>query len=208
MEVRKIYINDTAQNNVITLETDATTFGELKTAAIAAGVDVNGKDWLEGITKTSPTDDSSLLPTNVTYKGNVTNDLVFVLTNTNKRIKSGVYSRTEAYQKIRERGLQGYIKTVYGKNFTQCTTRLLNEIIAAFPVVHQVSTTAECESLSATCPIANSVIKSIAVFMHNLYKEDESFKNALSKEIKALEDKENKTPTPLNISLEEIKEMC
>jgi hypothetical protein len=102
MEVRKIYINDTARNNVITLETDATTFGEVKAAAIAAGVDVSDKDWLEGITKTTPTSDDSLLPTNVSYKGQVTNDLVFLLTNTNKKLRAVLYVLTYM-QKLKRR---------------------------------------------------------------------------------------------------------
>lgn len=205
MEVRKIYINDTAQNNVITLETDATTFGELKSAAIAAGVDIEGKDWLEGLTKTSPTEDSSLLPTNVMYKGVTTNDLVFVLTNTNKKIKSGTYNRADAYQKIRELKLQEYIKNNYGRNFTQCPTRVLNEVIALH-TIEPSTNVRQANSSVTTYPVANSVIKSIAAFMYNLYKEDESFKDALVKEIKDLEEKDKK-PVSINISIDEIKKM-
>lgn len=122
MEVRKIYINDTARNNVITLETDATTFGEVKAAAIAAGVDIADKDWLEGITKTTPTSDDSLLPTNVSYRGQVTNDLVFLLTNTNKRIKSGTYSRSELYDIIKKNNYKDSIKKLYGRVYSSCTT--------------------------------------------------------------------------------------
>ena len=89
METRKIIIVDSASNRKVELNTDATTFGELKRAARAAGINYDGKDWLEGITKTMPTTDDSLLPTNVTYKGNVTNNLAYMLTNTNEKIKSG-----------------------------------------------------------------------------------------------------------------------
>ena len=61
-----------------------------------AGINYEGKDWLEGITKTSPVGDDSLLPTNVNYKGTVTNNLVYMLTNTNKRIRSGVNTIVES----------------------------------------------------------------------------------------------------------------
>lgn len=90
MEQRKIIIVDSSSNRNVVVNTDAVTFGELKRAARAAGISYEGKDWLEGITKTSPVGDDSLLPVNVTYKGQVTNNLVYMLTNTNKRIKSGM----------------------------------------------------------------------------------------------------------------------
>lgn len=90
METRKIMIVDSSANRKVVINTDATTFGELKRAARAAGVNFEGKDWLEGITKTSPMADESLLPTNVNFKGTTTNNLVYMLTNTNKKIRSGV----------------------------------------------------------------------------------------------------------------------
>ena len=96
MENRKIIIVDSSSNQKVVVNTDAETFGELKKAARAAGINYEGKDWLEGITKTSPVGDDSLLPTNVNYKGTVTNNLVYMLTNTNKRIRSGVDAIVES----------------------------------------------------------------------------------------------------------------
>lgn len=137
MEVRKIYINDTARNNVITLETDATTFGEVKAAAIAAGVDISDKDWLEGITKTTPTSDDSLLPTNVSYKGQVTNDLVFLLTNTNKKIKSGSL-RSDLYAEIKEKNLQKNIANMFSKNYTNVSTGDLQNFLKSLSYTEEV----------------------------------------------------------------------
>ena len=96
MENRKIIIVDSSSNQKVVVNTDAETFGELKRAARNAGINYEGKDWLEGITKTSPVGDDSLLPTNVNYKGTVTNNLVYMLTNTNKRIRSGVDAIVES----------------------------------------------------------------------------------------------------------------
>lgn len=126
MEQRKIIIVDSSSNRKVTVNTDATSFGELKRAARAAGINYEGKDWLEGLTKTSPVSDDSLLPVNVNYKGTVTNNLVYMLTNTNKRIRSGM-NRQEAYAEIKKLGLAEDVKKKFGRNFTQVGT---NDLIA------------------------------------------------------------------------------
>lgn len=100
METRKIIIVDSSSNQKVVVNTDATTFGELKRAARAAGISYEGKDWLEGITKTSPVGDDSLLPTNVNYKGTTTNNLVYMLTNTNKRIRSGIDAMVDSAMEL------------------------------------------------------------------------------------------------------------
>lgn len=129
MEQRQIIIVDSSANKKVVVNTDATNFGELKRAAKAAGINYEGKDWLEGLTKTSPMSDDSLLPVNVPYQGNVTNNLVYMLTNTNKRIKSGSMSRQEAYAEIKKLGLAEGIKKKFGRNFTQVGTNDLVDFI-------------------------------------------------------------------------------
>jgi len=128
MEQRKIIIVDSSSNRKVTVNTDATNFGELKRAARAAGINYEGKDWLEGLTKTSPVSDDSLLPVNVNYKGTVTNNLVYMLTNTNKRIRSGM-NRQEAYAEIKRLGLADGVKKKFGRNFTQVGTTNLIDFI-------------------------------------------------------------------------------
>lgn len=128
MEQRKIIIVDSSSNRKVTVNTDATSFGELKRAARAAGINYEGKDWLEGLTKTSPVSDDSLLPVNVNYKGTVTNNLVYMLTNTNKRIRSGM-NRQEAYAEIKKLGLTDGVKKKFGRNFTQVGTNDLIDFI-------------------------------------------------------------------------------
>lgn len=129
MEKRKIIIVDSSSNKKVVVDTDATNFRELKEAARAAGIDYVGKDWLEGITKSTPMADDSLLPTNVNYKGTVTNNLVYMLTDTNKKIKSGV-CRQELYAEIKSLGLADTIKDLYGKNYTQVSNSILEMVIA------------------------------------------------------------------------------
>ena len=128
METRKIVIVDSSSNRKVVIDTDATTFGELKRAVKAAGINYEGKDWLEGITKTSPMADDSLLPTNVKFKDTITNNLVYMLTNTNKRIRSGM-DRKEIYAEIKKLGLENDVKKKFGKNYTQVGNNDLMSII-------------------------------------------------------------------------------
>lgn len=118
METRNIIIVDSESNQKVVVNTDATTFGELKRAASAAGINYEGKDWLEGITKTTPMSDDSLLPVNVMFKGKMTNNLVYMITNTNSKFKNGA-DRAELYHAVKSRGLQEDIKATFGKNYTQ-----------------------------------------------------------------------------------------
>jgi hypothetical protein len=129
METRTILIVDSAANKKVEINTAATTFGELKSAAIAAGINISNKDWLEGITKSSPRSDDALLPTNVNYHGTITNNLVYMLTNTNKQIRSGAMNRAEIIQFIKGHSLEGVVKSTYGKNYTNCSTMDLQKIV-------------------------------------------------------------------------------
>lgn len=140
METRKITIIDSSTNNNVEIMTNATTFGELKAQAIAAGVNVANKDWMEGYTRTSPVDDDSLLPVDVKYvpkRGEnagqeiITNNLVYLLTNTNKKIDSGML-RSEMYEFIREHGLQQDIKDAFGKNYTLVSNGDLEEFLSDY----------------------------------------------------------------------------
>lgn len=126
---RKIIIVDSASNSQTPVITNATTFGELKAAVRAAGVNIEGKDWLEGLTKTQPMSDDALLPTNVNYKGQTTNNLVYMLTNTNKKTRSGAMSYTEMKSYIKANGLADIFQKKYGKSYTQGKTVEFTEFI-------------------------------------------------------------------------------
>ena len=56
-------------------------------------IDIRGLTFTEGITKTQLLSRESALPTNVQFKGQTTNNLVMLLTNTNKQIRSGAGDR-------------------------------------------------------------------------------------------------------------------
>lgn len=171
MEARTIWILDRATNTHVKIITDATTFGELKQAAKAAGVRYEGKDWLERISQQSPLSDESILPTNLPWQGKVTNDLVFVLTDTNKKIKSGL-GRNEILEKVRDLGLQQELKLKYGKPYTNINNdTLLKEVEEAEEALNTDDLFNDCDVCHEKENKYNSVIKVIAALLAGLPKE-------------------------------------
>ena len=138
MEARKITIVSTRNQKKSVIMSAATTLAELKADLRQNGIDYSGMTFYEGVSKVELEDDASVLPHDVPYKGQTTNELVFMLTNTNKKIKSGAdMSRADAYAAIKAIGLQGECVKRFGKNFTMCKTAdliaLVNEKSASKP---------------------------------------------------------------------------
>lgn len=124
MEARKITVVQTKNQKKSVIMSAATTLAELKSDLRANGIDYDGMTFFEGTSKVELKNDASVLPHDVPYKGTVTNELVFMLTNTNKKIRSGAatMSRAEAYSVIKSMGLQDDCVKKFGKNFTMCKT--------------------------------------------------------------------------------------
>ena len=122
MEARKITVVQTKNQKKSVIMSAATTLAELKSDLRANGIDYDGMAFFEGTSKIELKNNASVLPHDVPYKGIVTNELVFMLTNTNKKIRSGATSRMEAYAEIKRRGLQDACLKKFGKNFTMCKT--------------------------------------------------------------------------------------
>ena len=123
METRKVtIINSKTQSQKVIQDSKATTLGELKQEMRERGIDYTGMTFFEGHMRAELKDDAAPLPTNIPYKGQVVNDLTFMLTAPEKKVKSGAMSRAEAYAEIKKRGLQGACVDKFGKNFTQCST--------------------------------------------------------------------------------------
>lgn len=127
---REILIANTKTQKRSKVTTSVTTLGELKADLRAAGIDYLGMTFTEGISKTQLLDDATQLPQNVMYKGQPTNNLVILLTNTKKNIASGAMSRKEVYQTIKDNNLQEAVKEEFGRNFTQVPTSDLLVFIA------------------------------------------------------------------------------
>ena len=130
METRKVtIINSKTQSQKVIQDSKATTLGELKQEMRERGIDYTGMTFFEGHMRAELKDDAAPLPTNIPYKGQVVNDLIFMLTAPEKKVKSGAMSRAEAYAEIKKRGLQGACVDKFGKNFTQCSTADLISLI-------------------------------------------------------------------------------
>ena len=129
METRDIMIVNSVDMSKTTISTNATTLGELKRELDAKGINYEGMSFFEGISKTELKSDESQLPTNVNYKGTITNNLVFRLTKTSKKIQSGAYTRNELYSYIKENNLKSTFYNEYSKNYTNASTDTLTDFV-------------------------------------------------------------------------------
>lgn len=142
MQERKITVVSTKNQKKSVIMSAATTLAELKADLRQNGIDYDGMTFFEGTSKVELKNDVSVLPHDVPYKGTITNELVFILTNTNKKIKSGAVtmSRAEAYSAIKSMGLQDACVRKFGKNFTMCKTTDLIALIQSNKVEAPVNT--------------------------------------------------------------------
>lgn len=122
MESREIVIVSSKTQRKSVIMSEAETLGQLKADLRANNIDYSDMVFFEGIARVELKDDNSLLPKDVSYKGTITNKLVFMLSQANKKIKSGAISRAEIYDTIKSMNLQGECVRRYGKNFTMCKT--------------------------------------------------------------------------------------
>ena len=162
MEARKILFVMNSSSSQKSIMSEAETLGALKADMRRAGINYDNMTFYEGRTRTELKDDASVLPTNVpvaakgTTPATTTNDLVFMLTTANKKIRSGAGDRPAAYAKIKQLGLQDACKAKYGKNFTQCSTSDLEALIAgASP---KVEPKVEAPAVEAAPTIGNTAV--------------------------------------------------
>lgn len=130
MESRKITIVLSSTQDKKTIMSNATTLGELKRDLDENQISYTGMTFYEGLTKTELKNDESILPTNVPYRGNVTNELVFMLSVPNKKINSGASDRPELIEYLRDNNLTEELKKKTGKNYTITSTDDLRAFVA------------------------------------------------------------------------------
>lgn len=124
--MRKITVLVESTQSKHVLQSNATTLGELKNELRDKNISFNSDDvFKEGMSKTVLTTDESILPSNIPWRGEVTNDLIFMITAPQKKIKSGAMTRAEVYAEVKRLNLQDTISKKMGKNFTQCSTATL-----------------------------------------------------------------------------------
>ena len=175
MEARKITVVSTQTQRKSVITTGAETLAELKSALDEAGINYDGMTFYEGTSRIELKDNASVLPKDVPYKGTTTNELVFMLTNTNKKIKSGDMSRAEAYAAIKANNLQDAVKSKFGKNFTQCSTEdligMLAKSVETKPAAKK-ETKAETKAEKPVAVVDKVARKAISELVDALYSND------------------------------------
>ena len=173
METRKILIiNSSTQSQSVIKESRATTLGELKAEMRELNIPYSGMTFYEGHMRAELKDDASPLPTNIPYKGQVINDLTFMLTVPDKKVASGASKRKEVFDKITELGLQNECKKRIGTDYTHCTTAdLLSLIEGAKGVNKKKKVTPVCfsEEADAVPQTEDSLPKAFNLLVEALY---------------------------------------
>ncbi len=124
METRNITIINSRTQNRVVISSAAETLAELKADCRDHNINFDGLTFFEGISKSELKDDNAILPKDLPWKGSRTNDLVFMLTEPQKKIRNGatVTDRKSAYDYIKANGLQAEVQKKFGDNFTRCKT--------------------------------------------------------------------------------------
>lgn len=172
MESRKILFvmsNSSSQKSIMS---EAETLGALKSDMRRVGIDYTNMTFFEGRTRTELKDDASVLPTNVpvaargTTPATTTNELVFMLTTANKKIRSGALSpeRKAILDEVKSKNLGDEVFKVFGKNFTQCKSNALREFLDKKAASVAKSKPSKVKKAPKTCPSLETVIISDAGF--------------------------------------------
>ena len=179
MEKRKITVIPTKTHKTQVIESAATTLAELKADLTKAGIDYTDCTFFEGLTKIELKNDAAILPHDVPYKGTTTNNLVFMITNASKKIRSGAkLDRKTIIEEIKAKNLTEVVKKTYGKNYTNCKTEDLEKILSMnnTPTLKEAPAKKEVssESVMKTTDLSNYVTKAeLREVIESLLKEME-----------------------------------
>lgn len=156
MEARNIKVILTRSQQSVVIKSAATTLKELKADLDKANIDYSGMTFHEGLSHTDMRDDNAVLPTNLPWKGQITNNLVFMLSEPRKKIRNGaVASRSEAYAFIKKNNLGDAFAAKYNvKNYTNGKTADLIEFCNA--------TSKEAAPVKKTVPAKKTAEKKVA----------------------------------------------
>ena len=175
METRKITL--VTSNERFDIESNATTLKEFKAELEAKGIDYSGKTFMVAVAKVELKDDEALLPTNLPSRnGGTTNDLVILMTNEQKKVKSGV-SRAElnAYFKANPEAAAA-VKAREGKNYTQVSSAVLEsymvdggkskETVVGTPVEDPQTPAPHAEETSASPSCTLGAVLAVVAELH------------------------------------------
>lgn len=156
MKRNVIVVSTNTQSRKDFNDVEVTTLADVKALLDNAGIDYSDQAFYEGVSKAEYKSDDCILPTNMPFKGGVTNDLVFQLSNANKKISSGAVNprRQECFDFIREHNLFKEVKDEFGLIFTSVSTDKLEGFIKSWSLLNgkdvDDNANAECAG-EATC---------------------------------------------------------
>lgn len=161
--------NSTTQKKTVLENVDVNTLGELKAVFSQKNIDFTDMDFQEGVSQTQLINDSSILPSNIDYKGKKTNDLVIFLTLKNNKIKSGTdlhelvdnLSRRDLIVFIKTNGLADKINSFFNQNYT----RVASDDLRGFIHTLLVTPKEECEYSNAH----HGIVEAFKILVEDLY---------------------------------------
>ena len=153
MESRKIIVLVEKTQRKYTFNSSATTVAELKEDLSLHGVSVPSTCiFKEARSKSTLTSPDSILPTNVPYKGTTTNELVFMMSEGERKIKSGAMkSRKELYDYVKSHNLSDAVKAKYGKNYTNVSTADLDSFVSSQSIKKETPKTSKTTTEKTPC---------------------------------------------------------
>ncbi len=124
-------------------QTNATTYGQLKEELQSQGFDLSNTRVTEGNTQLDLVNDDAVLPTNIQKRGQVTNDLIIVMT-PNARPKSGSidvqnasYAELKAEVKALYHGEQSEEARAHFGNYTQMKAAVMRDLLQEWQVYQE-----------------------------------------------------------------------
>ena len=124
-------------------QSNAITYGQLKEELIAQGFNLSNTRVTEGNTQLDLVNDDAVLPVNIQKRGQLTNDLIIVMT-PNARPKSGSidvqnasYAELKAAVKALYHGEQSAEARAHFGNYTQMKTEVMRDLLKEWQVYYE-----------------------------------------------------------------------
>ena len=158
-------------------QTNATTYGQLKEELQSQGFDLSNTRVTEGNTQLDLVNDDAVLPINIQKRGQITNDLIIVMT-PNARPKSGSidvqnasYAELRAEVKALYHGEQSEEARAHFGNYTQMKTDVMRDLLQEWQLPQKYSAdTAKFEEVRSKLESGDFEVLTIEI-NQNIYNE-------------------------------------
>lgn len=172
--IRNITVwNNSTQERTVFENADVTTWGDVLPLLDEKGIDVTNMEIREGRSKTAIINEDTVLPTNIPFKGDTTNDLLFYMTLTNKKVSSGAMTRKEMVDFLKENGLMEIVEKTYGDSYTRISNANLAAFIDKYNAGELKQTSSEGKDIQESgCPGLAIVAQGICRLVNTLLDND------------------------------------